>query len=134
MDKLVKFDIKASKKLTHLIVSEGVTAKTASTIPAPKPASKLRGALTFPWISIQKQPFHSIPTEEAIETPTHLRIGKHPLKMIIAHESYSSFDGVAYYERHAARIKPCYSFGAYRVSDNGDGALALFGKGRALLG
>lgn len=31
-----------------LIVSEGVTAKTASHIPAPRPASKLLGALTLP--------------------------------------------------------------------------------------
>lgn len=36
------------KQMTYLIVSEGVTAKMASTIPAPSPAKRLRGALTFP--------------------------------------------------------------------------------------
>ena len=35
---------------THLIVSDGVTAKTASVNPAPNPARRLRGALTFPLI------------------------------------------------------------------------------------
>ena len=35
--------------MTYLIVSEGVTAKTASIIPAPSPAKRLRGALTFPF-------------------------------------------------------------------------------------
>ena len=35
---------------TYLIVSEGVTAKTASIIPAPSPATRLRGALTFPLV------------------------------------------------------------------------------------
>src|SRR5882757_2078970 len=35
------------KQMTYLIVSEGVTAKMASTIPAPSPAKRLRGALTF---------------------------------------------------------------------------------------
>jgi hypothetical protein len=33
-----------------LIVSEGVTAKMASIIPAPSPATRLRGALTFPLV------------------------------------------------------------------------------------
>jgi hypothetical protein len=33
-----------------LIVSEGVTAKMASVIPAPSPATRLRGALTFPLV------------------------------------------------------------------------------------
>jgi hypothetical protein len=44
--------------MTYLIVSEGVTAKTASTIPAPSPAKRLRGALTFP--------FEPQPTDEPI--------------------------------------------------------------------
>ena len=35
-------------QVTYLIVSEGVTAKMASVIPAPSPATRLRGALTFP--------------------------------------------------------------------------------------
>jgi hypothetical protein len=35
---------------TYLIVSEGVTAKIASVIPAPSPATRLRGALTFPLV------------------------------------------------------------------------------------
>jgi hypothetical protein len=35
---------------TYLIVSEGVTAKIASIIPAPSPARRLRGALTFPLV------------------------------------------------------------------------------------
>ena len=34
---------------TYLIVSEGVTANTASVMPAPRPASRLRGALSFPF-------------------------------------------------------------------------------------
>jgi hypothetical protein len=38
------------ERRTHLIVSEGVTAKTASVKPAPNPARRLRGALTFPLI------------------------------------------------------------------------------------
>ncbi len=35
----------------YLIVSEGVTAKMASIMPAPNPARRLRGALTFPLLS-----------------------------------------------------------------------------------
>jgi hypothetical protein len=34
--------------MTYLIVSEGVTAIIASIIPAPRPARRLRGALTLP--------------------------------------------------------------------------------------
>lgn len=36
--------------VAYLIVSEGVTAKMASIIPAPSPATRLRGALTLPFV------------------------------------------------------------------------------------
>ena len=47
---------------TYLIVSEGVTAKMASITPAPNPARRLRGALTFP---LMPQTVNSIKGERA---------------------------------------------------------------------
>jgi len=41
-------DERGEKRMAYLIVSEGVTAMTASIIPAPSPAKRLRGALTLP--------------------------------------------------------------------------------------
>jgi hypothetical protein len=43
-------DVGDEQMRTYLIVSEGVTAKMASIIPAPSPARRLRGALTFPLV------------------------------------------------------------------------------------
>ena len=38
--------------IAHLMVSEGVTATVASTIPAPRPASMVRPGLSFPYCSV----------------------------------------------------------------------------------
>ena len=55
---VLRFALRTSVRMarwgrTHLIVSEGVTAKMASITPAPNPARRLRGALTFPWMPTQ---------------------------------------------------------------------------------
>ena len=83
---------------TYLIVSEGVTAKTASIIPAPSPASRLRGGETLP------SPTHPhvslLPPCSGLTraAATHLSVRERMLEVVVRNEAYTSLDGISYCE------------------------------------
>ena len=80
---------------TYLIVSEGVTAKTASIIPAPSPASRLRGGETLPSPThphVSLLPPYSGLTRAAV---THLSVRERMLEVVVRDEAYARLDGVS---------------------------------------
>ena len=80
---------------TYLIVSEGVTAKTASIIPAPRPARRLRGADTLPSPTHARQGLFSRSTELARSCQmTHLSVRERMLEVVVRDEAYARLDGV----------------------------------------
>ena len=91
----IQFDKERREGETHLIVSEGVTAKTASIIPAPSPASRLRGGETLPsptHAHVSLLPPYSGLTRAAA---THLSVRERVLEVVVGHEAHARLHGVA---------------------------------------
>ena len=121
MNEIFSFRPKESEGLPHLIVSDGVTAKIASVIPAPSPArctvvSEVNSRSSTGQPDLQDCVERSLSPEryvsagqQAAGSQTHLGIRQHPFEFIIADESNTCFDRVSNNERAATRIEPCDS-------------------------
>jgi hypothetical protein len=137
-----KSDKEPGSKLieSHLIVSDGVTAKTASIIPAPNPALKTQtsdmaqkrsactrthqqGSLARSLYPHSGQNKHSRPDDPPVRT--HLGIRQHALEMVVANEPHAGLRRVSDHKRRASRIQARRAFGTKGIADDGDGALPL---------
>ena len=79
----------------HLMVSEGVTAKTASIIPAPSPASRLRGADTLP-SSTPVRASAIMPVSLAQEErAAHLSVRERVFEVVVRDEAHARLHRVA---------------------------------------
>ena len=79
----------------HLMVSEGVTAKTASIMPAPSPASRLRGADTLP-SSTPVRASAIMPVSFAQEKwAAHLSVRERVFEVVVRDEAHARLHRVA---------------------------------------